>query len=104
MWGEFLGCVALVMVDDNQDEKQEGLPLLDPPLGPPLKRGAGRKLAREERQAKALRDNLKRRKQQNRSRGQAVTELPIVRDTTGDTTVDSGRETGKNSPNNKKDG
>jgi hypothetical protein len=38
------------------------------------KRGEDSKRAREERQAKALRDNLLRRKQQNRSRGQKVME------------------------------
>jgi hypothetical protein len=46
-----------------------------------LKRGEGRKLAREERQAKALRDNLRRRKQQNRSRGEQVVEPSDMADT-----------------------
>jgi len=41
-----------------------------------LKRGEGRKLAREERQARALRENLRRRKQQNRARGQRIEEPP----------------------------
>ncbi|MBT4890706.1 MAG: hypothetical protein HON65_14250 [Rhodospirillales bacterium] len=42
------------------------------PVG--LKRGEARKLARQQREAKSLRDNLLRRKQQNRSRGQKIIE------------------------------